>query len=299
MIDFATQDKALAVIAKSTEREIERVYATSLRNIRNELKVYADKVNLTYAEMAKYNRLQNLNKEITSELVKLNRAWEGVLNKGISAQYFDSYFRTAFLLEKTAQAKLSYSMLPLDAIKIAIDDPFKNLAIVRNKELLVQQMQRTITQGLVQGTSYTKLSKDIKSVLETNIQNALRVTRTETHRIVQKGRLDSAEHAEALGVELTKIWQATLDDRTRDTHGAMDGQEKRLDEDFVSPSGATGQAPGQFGAPEEDINCRCTITTQLKGFTQDFRRVRGEGIVPQTTYKDWAKDKEISNPYLD
>lgn len=58
-------------------------------------------------------------------------------------------------------------------------------------------------------------------------------------------------------------WDATGNDgRTRETHLAMDGQVRRFDEPFMSPSGAMMMFPGDFslGAPpEEIINCRCVI----------------------------------------
>jgi len=57
-----------------------------------------------------------------------------------------------------------------------------------------------------------------------------------------------------------KEWDASGDKRVRPTHEALDGQRRKLDEPFVSPSGAMMMHPGDtsLGAgAEEIINCRC------------------------------------------
>jgi SPP1 gp7 family putative phage head morphogenesis protein len=56
-----------------------------------------------------------------------------------------------------------------------------------------------------------------------------------------------------------KEWLAVQDDRTRDTHAEMDGQRVPVSEAFQNPSGAAADFPGEFGIPEEDINCRCVV----------------------------------------
>jgi hypothetical protein len=35
-------------------------------------------------------------------------------------------------------------------------------------------------------------------------------------------------------------------------------------------------------------NCRCSFIVRVAGFKSDFRRIRGEGIVPYKTYNEWA-----------
>ena len=48
-----------------------------------------------------------------------------------------------------------------------------------------------------------------------------------------------------------------MDDRVRDSHDYLLGQTVGIDEDFYTWDGAHAPAPGMFGVPEEDINCRC------------------------------------------
>ena len=81
---------------------------------------------------------------------------------------------------------------------------------------------------------------------------------TEIHRMYLNGQFAAGDNAAAEGNVITKTWDATMDDKTRPTHVKLDGQEKALDEYFVTPNGVA-LAPGMFGVGEEDVNCRCIL----------------------------------------
>jgi uncharacterized protein with gpF-like domain len=95
--------------------------------------------------------------------------------------------------------------------------------------------------------------------------------------------------AESAGVTLKKQWLSTIDDRTRDTHADLDGVTIDLDEPF-EVDGDTGDAPGQFSDPANNINCRCTMISVVEGFEPKQRRVRDEGIVNYATFDEWKNN---------
>ncbi len=65
------------------------------------------------------------------------------------------------------------------------------------------------------------------------------------------------QHNTAKKLELLKVWQAILDDRTRDTHRSANGQQRRINDPF-DVGGASLQWPADAGGPAgEVINCRC------------------------------------------
>lgn len=66
--------------------------------------------------------------------------------------------------------------------------------------------------------------------------------------------------------DVTREWDATNDNRTRDTHDKMEGQRVGLNEPFVSPSGARLLHPHDrsLGAPASEIvGCRCRTKTVI------------------------------------
>lgn len=75
--------------------------------------------------------------------------------------------------------------------------------------------------------------------------------------------------------QVRKIWRATGDARTRDSHAALNGAEAGIDEAFVSPlTGARLMFPmdASQGAPaSEIIGCRCTYELKID-YLAPFRR---------------------------
>lgn len=97
------------------------------------------------------------------------------------------------------------------------------------------------------------------------------IARTESIAALHAGQFEAARQLVDSGKvradQITKVWDATGDVRTRLTHAAMDGQSKRLNEPFVSPSGALMMHPHDttLGAPaDEIISCRCFMAIKVK-----------------------------------
>ena len=118
-----------------------------------------------------------------------------------------------------------------------------------------------------------------------------------------KARLDGMYRAEDMGNSITKIWMATLDNRTRDSHAALDGTEIALDEIFDN---GCSRPRDPNGTPEEVCNCRCSLKYgvgqsmgktrssrlgTVTGSYKDDRSFRGTKSVEiaNMSYKEWMK----------
>ena len=121
-----------------------------------------------------------------------------------------------------------------------------------------------------------------------------------------KARLDGMYRAEDIGNSITKIWIATLDNRTRDSHAALDGAEIALDEIFDN---GCSRPRDPNGTPAEVCNCRCSLkygVGQSKGKARSSRlgTVTGSYKKPSSfksttseeianmTYGEWMKWRE-------
>ncbi|WP_422366409.1 phage minor head protein [Pelagibius sp.] len=85
------------------------------------------------------------------------------------------------------------------------------------------------------------------------------VARTETLSALNAGKHEAAEQMiEQSGIDrqtVTKVWRATRDGRTRDSHASLNGQTVGMDARFSNGL----LYPGEPGAPAAEIvNCRCT-----------------------------------------
>jgi len=88
---------------------------------------------------------------------------------------------------------------------------------------------------------------------------AVALARTDLIGLANGASLGIATEAFAGREDVTKVWLATNDDRTRETHAEADGQEVGV-EDYFDVGGYPAMYPGDPDLPDEEvINCRCTL----------------------------------------
>jgi len=95
------------------------------------------------------------------------------------------------------------------------------------------------------------------------------ISRTESVRVTSIARREGfAQAMEDAGLrpdEVVRVWNATNDARTRDSHRAMDGQEVGLEEPFTDGDGNRLMFPGDPNAPPATtVSCRCVVTHRVK-----------------------------------
>jgi uncharacterized protein with gpF-like domain len=137
------------------------------------------------------------------------------------------------------------------------------------------------------------MAREMKSFIQRSAAGYRTIAQTEAHRAQVLGQIENYAKAEDLGIALKRKWVATLDDRTRPSHAEMDGVE--ADEDgLFETSWGTVNGPGLEGPPEEVINCRCRVESEIEGYGPKVRRVRDEGVIPYTTFGEWARERGLS-----
>lgn len=127
---------------------------------------------------------------------------------------------------------------------------------------LKKSIRSELSRGIVNGASWNEMAgyiaKGMSSPFDKAYNNAIRISRTEGHRIQQQSALDSLHKAREKGADIVKQWDATLDSATRPWHQEADGQLRELDEDF-DVGGDKMKAPGVGGSARNVCNCRCRL----------------------------------------
>ncbi len=292
-IDYQNGQRFVDRLTPRLEKEIAREYAGALKELRAVMAEFYAKYPMTYQEMAKYKRMEKLQAELKVIVGNLNRRLERGVGSGLENIYTNSYNILGYALENNSD--FSFAMPPQRAIAEAINNPFMGQTITDalrdNRDYMTRQINQTITRGLIRGDSYRDMARGLKGTLESNLnRNALRIVRTEAHKVQSIAQVDSFEYAESVGVKGKKVWVATLDSRTRHDHSIMDGVEADADGMFTLPDGSRGEAPGLTGDPSQDINCRCTVIYVIDEMPE-LRREK-DGIKKYRTYQEWAKEKQ-------
>lgn len=283
-----------------------------------------------YNELIKYNRLTNLKSEISSIYLSYDKL-NGQLTKQILETGFTGVFNRQMFAAQWLIPDLAIKAVPKDLMALAVTGTIENWKKITQSlmnrygnlslyqpmtgtlaELLKYNSQtglRTImselSQGLVSGQSYTNMARNLRRVIGQTIlkdgekaysgglYNTLRIIHTESNRVMNDAVYAQSKSLEEDGHNVMKMWIATLDTRTRDTHAYLDGMKVKPDEEFVSNDGDSALSPGNFKQASNNINCRCAMGETIDDFSPEIRRGRnpetGENeVFSYMNYDEWA-----------
>lgn len=287
-----------------TEKNLVIYYYDALKQIKflvSELFVrYGVENTLPYEEMTRNEqRLLQMERELEGIVNDLVNKKDEVILKESENQYTESYLRNMFLMEKTTGMKIFDGMINVSLINKIIQHPVDGITLnerlSHSKGVIARDIKRTIIQGMIQGKSYQKMAKDLQKRMEVDLNKAVQIVRTESHRVSGEARLDSMKKVEEKGISMKKMWVAALDHKTRKSHSHLDGVKISVDESFVVGS-HKAKSPGKFGVPELDINCRCDMVSifddeQLK----ELKRRDGNGSVTNyKNYDEWIQKNPVT-----
>lgn len=131
------------------------------------------------------------------------------------------------------------------------------------KKSIRAELSRGIANGLTWAEMAAHIAHGMNSPFHKAMNKAMRISRTEGHRIQNRAQMDMLNKAKENGADVVKQWISTLDDRTRESHKVLDGQIREI-EDYFEVNGHKAKYPGGFGVASEDIHCRCCMGQRAK-----------------------------------
>lgn len=167
--------------------------------------------------------------------------------------------------------------------------------------LLKKKITAQVSRGIATGMSFEQVAQQLSGISNIGFNNAVRIARTEGHRIQVQSGMDACYKAKEKGADVVKQWDATLDSNTRESHVAVDGEIRELDEKFSNGLMFPGDPSG--GAAEV-VNCRCALLQRARWALDDgFTKMDNEtgelvdfsGIDDYDKFKKeyWKQDKVI------
>lgn len=267
---------------------------------------YAVNGKLSYAEMSKYNRLKNLEKQVGNRLLPQLKKKDAYLKQYLSMMYEESFYQHAYAIDQNGGCALKWGLLREEDLESIALSPLSKLSdsafLKGDRDQAVFAIRKVISLGIIRGDGYPSMTKKIMesmglaqlksgkyiSAEKGQLYKAMRIARTEGQRAVVEGQQKAYQKAADEGVEVEEVWDAAFDGRTRPEHGILDGKPKQEQGWFV-PSIGWVAAPLQSGVASFDIHCRCRIRGQIKGYPPKVRGVKGGGQQPWTDYETWKK----------
>ena len=131
---------------------------------------------------------------------------------------------------------------------------------------LKKKISAEVSRGVATAMSYQQVAQQLAGITNIGYNNAVRIARTEGHRVQVQSGMDACHKAKAKGADVVKQWDSTLDKRTRDSHAQVDGEIRQLDEKFSNGLRFPGDPHGAAG---EVINCRCALLQRARWALDD------------------------------
>lgn len=276
---------------KGAEKEIRETYQELLKELRHYLadtySQYAEDDRLDYGILQRHSAYARFLEEVEKKINDISPEVKRLIRGTVDQTYEYTYNGMVDCVQRAAKDITAVSGLKActpDVIRRAVENPVSKLTLndrlEKHRKEIIYDIKQNIGVGLMNGDRYSTMANRIKKSVEGDYKKAIRIARTETHRVREEGNHDAAVAADEVlktgesGMRMAKTWRTMKDERVRPAkakgknrkydHRKMDGVTVLVDEEFVLPSGAKTMAPGQSGVAGEDINCRCYLSYGLQ-----------------------------------
>lgn len=295
----------------NAEKEIRKIYKTMLKDLQGFMsETYvqlAEDDKLTYSMLQKAGYDARFLQEIEQRINKSTPAAAKKVQELVEQTYTAAYEGMVTGVEKAAQGSMtldeafenSVAITP-EQIKAAVQNPVDGLTLAdkleKNRKEIIYSIKRAVGVGLMNGDRYTTMAKMIAEQVDNDYTKAIRIARTETHRVREAGNVDAALSVDeemkngTSGMRMVKTWRTMKDERVRPqvrrkgkkgwkttmrgsaNHMKMEDVTVLADEPFDLGGGVKAMAPGNSGDASNDINCRCYVSYEMMTDEQFFKK---------------------------
>lgn len=288
MLDFAKgiDSKASELLKAIKEAETE----TEEKAAKNAYLQYFKK------EVVKSKAFKDLSAQIALDLFNTNTEASDYINSQTPEIYALNYNWINKEMEKDIQDFVSQQITSEEADKYG-DLTKQTVLKVKDTRWNEDNIKKSVVVGatLLLGASAI-MKRSAKLTVEKNHSSANMHSSGMGTDAENKARLDGMYWAEDLGFKMRKVWIATLDSRTRDSHASLDGKEIPLDKLFDN---GLERPRDPNGIPSEICNCRCSLkyadVDGKRGTTRFARQGDVTGSYKKSSSFKGTQSIEISN----
>ena len=253
---------------------------------------HQDYMTWRYRKIAGTKQWRVMLDQLTADLVKADKVAASMIRDELPEVYAENHNYGTYEIEHDLQMSTSYTLYNRDAVARLLKENPKllpnqpNVNVPKDERWNRQHLQSAVMQGILTGESMDKSADRFQYVAAMDERAAMRNARTAVTGAENAGKLDSMKRAIGLGVQLKKMWLATRDQRTRDSHAMMDGELRDIDEPFSNGCMYPGDPDG---ASAEVYNCRCAMRSKVAGadpYSPDLSRNQRLGGM---SYEEWKQ----------
>lgn len=191
----------------------------------------------------------------------------------------------------------TFQIYNADSVQTIIrDNPdlLKSVDVPVDKKWNKEKINNEIVSSIMKGDPIPKVAENLQKVAKMDENSAIRNARTAMTSAENLGRSESADRLKSQGIPVNEMWNATYDNRTRDTHLMLDGtmrdENGYFGADFLTTPLRYPADP--LGDPEEVYNCRCRMSVVLEGIDHSQDGDLYEEFMKSQHPDDWEKMQE-------
>lgn len=296
-----------------TEKKIEAIHKTLEKDLKafiaDEYEKYADEEGRLYLSyLDSKNRRAKFLQEIAANVESISPTIKKEIETLVNTTYEKTYKGMSTALKKAdtkgrlAEVSKDIAVNP-NTLKRAVNNNISKLTLPtvleKHRNEVIYQIQQELNIGLMQGDRYEKMAKRISERVGVSDGKAKRIVRTESHRNIEGGFMDCAEHIQE-GLDGSDLiyaatWCTMQDERVRPqqrrkgkkgwtttmrgsaNHMQMDGKTVKAGELFDLGDGNKTKAPSESGVAAHDCNCRCFLEYNLMT-AEEFAKATGQKV---------------------
>lgn len=271
-------EKAKLAAEEQVLARLKKDYSQAAKTVSERIKIHDNKIEVMLKDIGKLDEAQMsiLQSQIYQKRFQesLKRQIDAILDNMSKSNYktISDYLNNCYNLGYIGTMyDLAGQGIPLS---VPINQSAMLKAVTLNPKLseklyggYVHQMSKhirnEISRGIATADSYANIARNITNASKVGLNKAMRIARTEGHRIQSEAAFDAQHVAKNAGADVVKQWDSSLDGKTRETHRQLDGQIREIDEPF-EVNGMEAMYPSGFGKASEDINCRCVLLQRAR-----------------------------------
>lgn len=300
-------------------KRLKSVYNQALKDVTNNAKELQDKINTLQAFIDNAEDEKDKERLLSMQQSKVyQKQYQDSLKKQISGildtMQVEEFKTIDEYLQKCYEDGFVGTMYDLHGQNIPLLLPIDQESMVRAVQLnsklsqglynrlgedvalLKKKVTAQVSRSIATGMSYQQVAQQLAAYTNIGYNNAVRIARTEGHRIQIQSAMDACEKAKEKGADIVKQWDATLDSRTRESHQQVDGEIRELDKKFSN--GLLYPADPSGGAAEV-INCRCALLQRAKWALDEYelevlkKRAEYFGLDKSDSFEEFKKKYNI------
>lgn len=305
-------EKRIAKIYSQASKEVlEKAehYLSAFATQDKEMRSMLEQKQITDAEYKEWKRKKimsnqrwlNLRDTLAKDMNNANKIARSVTQETMPEVYAINHNWSTYEAEKGALANTNYTLYDRSTVeRLLQDDPdlmplaSKGVNSKKDTEWNKKVIDSVLLQGILQGESINHMAERFAQVGARNFETAVRYARTATTGAENAGRTDGYKRAQKMGIKIKKVWFATLDDRTRDSHRELDGETREVDEPFSN--GCLHPGDPKADDPSEVWNCRCTLITKVNGADFNTGEIERASKLGNMTYDEWKNGHKDAEP---